>query len=215
MAKASNVSALWRTLGIVNYRNYMAGNFASQLGMWVQRIAVQWLTWQLTHSPTWLGIIAFADFFPNIVMAPLAGALADRVNWLPAIRLYMWISGAISMTLALLVLNDAITMELLLALVVLNGSAMAFNYPVRLSIVHTLVPHEALTSAIGINAVGFNIARIGGPALAGFIILQWGVGQAFAFTAVADVMFVASLYMISLAPRSTITMSTMIPNTTG
>ncbi|MEE8284765.1 MAG: MFS transporter, partial [Alphaproteobacteria bacterium] len=83
MAKVSDVSALWRTLKIVNYRNYMAGNFSSQLGMWVQRIAIQWLTWQLTHSPTWLGIIAFADFFPNIVMAPLAGALADRLNWLP------------------------------------------------------------------------------------------------------------------------------------
>ncbi|MCZ6609643.1 MAG: MFS transporter [Alphaproteobacteria bacterium] len=201
MAKVSDVSALWRTLKIVNYRNYMAGNFSSQLGMWVQRIAIQWLTWQLTHSPTWLGIIAFADFFPNIVMAPLAGALADRLNWLPAIRLYMWISGFISMSLAALVLNDAMTMELLLALVVLNGTAMAFNYPVRLSIIHAMVPHGALTSAIGINAVGFNIARIGGPAVAGFIILQWGVGQAFAFTALADVMFVVALYTISLAPR--------------
>ncbi|MEE8222684.1 MAG: MFS transporter [Alphaproteobacteria bacterium] len=201
MAKVSDVSALWRTLKIVNYRNYMAGNFSSQLGMWVQRIAIQWLTWQLTHSPTWLGIIAFADFFPNIVMAPLAGALADRVNWLPAIRLYMWISGLISLTMAALVLNDAMTMELLLALVVLNGTAMAFNYPVRLSIIHTMVPHGALTSAIGISAVGFNIARIGGPAVAGFIILQWGVGQAFAFTVLADVMFVVALYTISLAPR--------------
>jgi len=202
MAKDHHFSALWRTLKIVSYRNYMAGNFASQLGMWVQRIAIQWLTWQLTHSPTWLGIIAFADFFPNIVIGPLAGALADRVNWLPAIRLIMWISGAISLTMAALVLNDAMTMELLLALVVLNGTAMAFNYPVRLSIIHTMVPHGALTSAIGVNAIGFNISRIGGPALAGFIMLQWGVGQAFAFTALTDILFVMALYTFSLAPRS-------------
>jgi MFS family permease len=198
MAKILEISAALRTLKIPNYRNYMAGNFSSMFGMWVQRIALQWLTWQLTHSPTWLGIIAFADFFPNIVCAPLAGALADRVKWLPSIRLYMWISGAISMTFALLVLSGNITMELLLALVLLNGIAMAFNYPIRLSIVHALVPTQALTSAIGVNAIGFNIARIGGPAVAGFIILQWGVGQAFAFTAVTDILFIGALYMVRL-----------------
>lgn len=89
MAEIAGASAIWRTLGIANYRNYMAGNFCAQLGMWVQRIAVQWLTWELTNSPTWLGIIAFADFFFSIMLAPLAGALADRLDRLFAIRLYM------------------------------------------------------------------------------------------------------------------------------
>jgi MFS family permease len=114
----------------------------------------------------------------------------------------MWISGAISIAIAALVIADMITMELLLALVLLNGVAMAFNYPVRLSIVHALVPHQALTSAIGINAITFNIARIGGPALAGFLISQWGVSPAFALTAVTDVMFVIALYMVHLAPET-------------
>ena len=198
MAQTAGFGAMRRTLQISNYRNYMLGNFCSQVGMWVQRIAVQWLTWELTHSPTWLGIIAFADFFPNIVMAPLAGALADRLDRLPAIRLYMFISGCLSTTLAVLVVAGLINIELLLVMVLLNGTAMAFNYPVRLSIIHALVGRESLTSAIGINALMFNIARIGGPALAGFIIFQWGVGPGFAFTAVSDVIFIGSLYMISL-----------------
>ncbi|HSR55332.1 MAG TPA: MFS transporter, partial [Alphaproteobacteria bacterium] len=198
MAGIADLSVVWRTLSLANFRNYTAGNFASQLGMWVQRIAVQWLTWELTHSPTWLGIIAFVDFFPNIVMAPLAGALADRLDRLRAIRLYMWISGAITTTMAVLVLSGLIDVTLLVILVVANGTAMAFNYPVRLSIIHSLVGRETLTSAIGINALTFNIARIGGPALAGFIILHWGVGPAFLFTAVADVLFIISLHVISL-----------------
>ena len=198
MAGTAGFGAIRRTLQISNYRRYMAGNFCSQLGMWVQRIAIQWLTWELTHSPTWLGIIAFADFFPNIVMAPLAGALADRMDRLPAIRLYMFISGVISVALAALVVGGFINIELLLAMVILNGTAMSFNYPVRLSIIHSLVGHDALASAIGINALAFNIARIGGPALSGLIIFKWGVGPAFAFTAVSDVMFIAALYMIKL-----------------
>ncbi|MEE8332296.1 MAG: MFS transporter [Alphaproteobacteria bacterium] len=203
MAQGANASAIWRTLTITNYRNYMLGNFCSQFGMWVQRIAVQWLTWELTHSPTWLGIIAFADFFPNIILAPLAGALADRLERLPAIRLYMWISGCVSTMLAVLVITDSIDINLLLVMVLLNGTAMAFNYPVRLSLIHSLVGRAALTSAIGINALAFNIARIGGPALAGLIIFTWGVGPAFAFTAVADVLFILALYRIQLAARET------------
>jgi len=201
--KFTDLSAIGRTLKIANYRNYMVGNFSSQFGMWVQRIAVQWLTWSLTHSPTWLGIIAFADFFPNIVMAPLAGALADRLERLPAIRLYMWISGAISTTLAALVMSGAITIELLLVMVLLNGTVMAFNYPVRLSLIHALVGRAALTSAIGINALAFNVARIGGPALAGLIISLSGVGPAFAFTAAADVVFIGALYRVRLAAAET------------
>jgi MFS family permease len=199
MAKFADASTVWLTLKVPNFRNYTAGNFASQLGMWVQRIAVQWLTWELTHSPTWLGIIAFADFFPNIIVAPLAGAFADRFDRLSAMRLYMWISAALTTALAVLVLSDMITKELLLALVLINGTVLAFNNPVRLSIIHSLVDREALTSAIGISSLTFNVARIGGPALAGFLILQWGVGPAFAFTAVSDVLFIIALYMIRLA----------------
>lgn len=198
MAQSADPSVVWRILSLANFRNYTAGNFASQLGMWVQRIAVQWLTWELTHSPTWLGIIAFADFFPNIVMAPLAGALADRLDRLKAIRLYMWISAAITSAMAALVILDAMTIALLLALVVANGTSMSFNYPVRLSIIHALVGREILTSAISINAITFNIARIGGPALAGFIILHWGVGPAFVFTAVANVLFIVALHLVHL-----------------
>jgi MFS family permease len=202
MDKSTSVSTFWQTLKIPNFRNFTAGNFASQFGMWVQRIAVQWLTWELTHSPTWLGIIAFADFFPNIICAPLAGALADRLDRLTAMRLYMWISAAITTILAALVLGGYMTKELLLILVLMNGTALAFNSPVRLSIVHALVDREALTSAIGISSLTFNIARIGGPALAGFIILQWGVGPAVGFTAIADVLFIISLYMVHLAPAN-------------
>jgi MFS family permease len=198
MANTAGASTFWLTLKNRNYRNYAVGNFVSQMGVWVQRIAVQWLTWELTHSPTWLGIIAFADVFPNVVIAPLAGALADRVDRLYAMRLYISLSAALMTATAVLVLSDAITKELLLALVLLNGVVMAFYSPVRLSIVHALVDRELLTSAISISALTFNTGRIGGPALAGVIILHWGVGPAFAFTAIADVVFIVALCLIRL-----------------
>lgn len=198
MAKIAGFSTIARTLGIPNYRNYTAGNFASQLGMWVQRIAVGWLTWELTKDPKWLGIIAFADFFPNVIMAPLAGALADRLDRLKAIRIYMCLSGTISGVIAFLTIADLITIYSLLGLVLANGIVMSFNYPVRLSLIYSLVGREALTSAVGVNALVFNIARITGPAIAGLMIKFFGIGVAVSFTVVADFIFVASLYFVSL-----------------
>lgn len=198
MSEFAGFGALSRTLRVANFRNYMSGNFLGQLGMWVQRIAVGWLTWQLTESPTWLGVIAFADFFPNIVMAPLAGALADRLDRLRAIRLYVLLSAIVSSAIAALTLSGHIDIHLLLILVLTNGTIMAFNYPVRLSIIHALVGRDVLTSAISVNALLFNIARIGGPALAGFIIVTWGVGPALVFTAASDIAFIAALYAVTL-----------------
>jgi MFS family permease len=198
MAERSGFGALSRTVRVPTFRNYMSGNFVGQLGMWVQRIAVGWLTWQLTESPSWLGIVAFADFFPNILMAPLAGALADRLDRLRAIRLYVFLSAMVSSAIAVLTLTDLITIHLLVALVLTNGTVMSFNYPVRLSIIHALVERDVLTSAISVNALAFNIARIGGPALAGFIIANWEVGPALVFTALSDIAFIAALYAVKL-----------------
>ena len=61
-----------------NFGIYSAGSGISLIGMWMQRIAIGWLTWQLTRSGLWLGIVAFADFFPVLQVGPIAGAAADR-----------------------------------------------------------------------------------------------------------------------------------------
>src|SRR5258708_39816369 len=70
-----------------NYRVYASGNFVSLIGTWMQRIAVGWVTWELTHSGAWLGLMAFADLFPSTFVAPLAGAVADRHDGLSVTKL--------------------------------------------------------------------------------------------------------------------------------
>ena len=51
---------------------YSAGSGVSLIGMWMQRIAIGWLTWELTEFGLWLGIVAFADFFPVLLIGPIA-----------------------------------------------------------------------------------------------------------------------------------------------
>ncbi len=69
-----------------NFAIYSAGSAVSLIGMWMQRIAIGWLAWQLTGSGLWLGIVAFADFFPVLLIGPFAGAAADRWDRLRVVK---------------------------------------------------------------------------------------------------------------------------------
>ena len=78
---------LRQTLTLRYYRLYVFGNVTSNLGMWTQRVAMGWLTWELTHSATWLGINAICEAGPSIVIGIFAGAIIDRVDQFKLLRL--------------------------------------------------------------------------------------------------------------------------------
>ncbi len=198
MDKLTGIAAIRRALENRNFRIFTLGNVVSNLGTWVQRMAVGWLAWQLTESGTWLGIVAFSDLFPTIVLAPLTGAVADRVDRLAMMTITQTLMLLQAITLAVLTLTGLITIEALLALVVFGGVVMSFNQPVRLAIVPSLVPRHDMASAIGINSLIFNAARFVGPMISGILIELHGTGAAFVFNAASYFGFIAALLMIRL-----------------
>ena len=176
-----------------NYRIYAGGNAVSLVGIWMQRIAVGWLAWTLTHSGTWLGVMSMAEFFPVVFLSPLAGALADRRDRVGIIRVTQ-IAGSIEATLlAVLVYTGTITIELLLSLTLLLGVFNAMAQPSRLALIPTLVDRAALPSALAINAIIFNSARFLGPAVAGIVIARVNVGAAFTVNAATYVAFLIAM----------------------
>ena len=68
------------TLKVAAFRNYTLANSASLTGTWLQKLAMSWLVWELTESPSWLGIFIFADLLTIIIVSPIIGAVADRVD---------------------------------------------------------------------------------------------------------------------------------------
>lgn len=62
----------------MHFATYQAGNLVMTTGFWMQRIAVGWVTWQLTGSEAWLGVVAFSELFPSLLTAVWGGALADK-----------------------------------------------------------------------------------------------------------------------------------------
>src|SRR5690242_8079918 len=159
----------------------------------MQRVAVGWLAWTLTHSGTWLGVMSMAEFFPVVFLSPLAGALADRRDRVRIIRVTQ-IAGTIEATLlAALVIGRLITIEWLFGLTLLLGIFNAMAQPSRLALIPTLVDRPALPSALAINAIIFNSARFLGPAVAGVVIAKASVAAAFAVNAATYIVFLVAM----------------------
>ncbi len=190
-----------RAFRIRNYRLFATGNFISQIGYWIQRVAQGWLAWQLTHSGTWLGLVAAADLIPNVVISPFAGAVADRFDRVRVIRLTQIVAIIQAWTLAILSFTSTITIEELFLLIFGLGCFNAFNQPARLALIPSLVDAATLPSAVAINSLMFNIARFIGPAIAGIVIAGGSVALAFVLNAISYVAFSIALARVDVPPE--------------
>lgn len=155
----------------------------STIGYWVQRVAGQWLAWELTHSYQALGTLALFEALLLLFIMPLAGAVADRADRILIARYARLFALLIGLLLALFSSLQMLTMSGLIALMMLASAADGVWMPLRWAMVPALVSREQLTSAISIGSVLFNFSQFAGPALAGIIIVAWGVPAAFSIAA--------------------------------
>ncbi len=95
--------ALGRAFRLRNYRLYVIGSIASNIGIWVQRVALGWLAWQLTESTAWLGGIAVAEVGPMIAFGLIAGTIVDRMDYLKLLRLTQACGVTVAATITALV----------------------------------------------------------------------------------------------------------------
>ena len=198
MRPALGFEGLALAFGNPNYRLYALSSLPSLLGTWIQKVAVGWLVWELTESGTWLGILAFADMLPVIVITPVAGAFADRLDRLAISRLLQYALSLQALALAALVLGGLITIELLVALTFVQGILHAIFHPFRQAMVANMVTSRELVAAIAVNSMMWHSARFVGPALAGIAIVAFGAGVAISINIATYVPFLIALHLISV-----------------
>ncbi len=143
--------------------------------MWMQRIAVTWIAWELTESPFWVGVVAFCDLCPAVIASPIAGALADRVDRMRLTSITQIVAATHAIVMALLLAADLMSIWILLVLTLVLGVNGSVAQPARQSLIPSLVPRSDLPSAIALNSLTYNASRFIGPALAGPMIAYTGV----------------------------------------
>jgi MFS family permease len=201
MKLVPDFSALHAVLANRNFALFTAGNAVSLVGSWMQRVAVGWLTWELTHSPTWLGLVTTAEFLPAVLLAPVTGVLADRFDRRRIAIMGQILATAQAVLLAVLTLSGQITPVLILLLQIFAGLVQPFIQTARLVLVPSLVPRENIGQAVAVTSLVFNVTRIIGPALSGLVIAGVGAGYSFALNAVSYLFVIRALMRLQLPAR--------------
>ncbi|MFJ9541416.1 MFS transporter [Streptomyces sp. NPDC101225] len=184
------------SLRIRNYRLYAIGQSTSVVGNWMQNIAVGWLTLQLTHSGTTLGIVTGARYLPLLLLGVWGGLLVDRHD---TRRLLTVTQVCFAVQAALLtVLSGAhlMSVPLVVLLMLAIGLTNVFDNPARQSLISELVDREHLANAIAVNSTFINTAKLVGPGLAGIVIAVLGVTPCFALDTVSFLAVIVSLRML-------------------
>jgi MFS family permease len=194
----SNLAALRSVFANRNFAIYVSANGVSLIGFWMQRLAISWLTWELTESEFWVGAVAFAELAPLLFVSPIVGVLADHFNRKHLTMMTQCGMMLQSLVLYLLIIFNVINVGLLFFFALLDGILQAAHQPIRLSIVPNLVKRKDIVSASSFTAVSFNVARLLGPALAGVVISLFGTATAVLCNAVTYVPILIAWFYIQL-----------------
>ncbi|MDA0664783.1 MAG: MFS transporter [Proteobacteria bacterium] len=193
-------SAPGRALRHRNFRLFITGNLVSLLGTRIHEIAAGWLVWTLTESATWLGALAIAQTLPRILLWPIAGVLADRMDRRRMAFIFQSIAFLGAGSLALVNALELIQVWMIVLVHAVLGVCQGFWQPSRMALLSQVVPREDMTPAVAVNSVGAQSSRILGPALAGLIIIYAGPTTAFAVNAFTFLAVIGALSLMTLAP---------------
>ena len=168
------MSQTFHALRVRNYRIYAAGSLVSNTGTWMQRVAQDWLVLQLTGSPAALGITTGLQFLPMLLFSMWGGVLAERYPKRRVLICTQGFSAATAAVLGSLVLTGTVATWHVFLLAFLLGVGTAIDGPARQSFVIEMVGRDDVPNAVGLNSASFNVARIIGPSVAGFLIVAFG-----------------------------------------
>jgi MFS family permease len=180
-----------------NLRLYFGGSIISQVGTWIQLIALPWLVLHITHSGAMLGLTYALQFLPILVFGAWAGVIADRHDKRRLMMITTTAQGVLALVLGIFVLADIASLWIIVVLALLLGTANAFDNPARRSFVPELVQHGEVTNAVSLSNAVFTAARIIGPSIAGILIATVGIGWCFVINALSFVAVIVALVLMN------------------
>lgn len=179
------MKAMFRSLGVFNYRVWFVGALVSNIGAWMQRTAQDWivLTELTDHDAAAVGFSMALQFGPQLLLVPITGVIADRVDAKRGLIVTQSLMGLMALGLGIIVMLGVAELWHVYLFALGIGVVAAIDAPIRQTFVAELVEKKYLGNAVSLNSVSFHLARMIGPAIAGFLTVLLGAGLVFVINA--------------------------------
>ncbi|PYV34914.1 MAG: MFS transporter [Acidobacteria bacterium] len=195
------LSSMFRSLRSRDFALFWGGNFLSNIGTWMQNLALGWLILLMTNSPFLLGLNGFLSQAPSLFFSLPGGAIADRLNRRKLMLYTQTYMMLLALILAVLTSFKVIRINEILLISLLTGLASALNNPAYQALFPDLVEREDLLNAVALNSAQFNMSRAVGPMLAGLALGSLGAAWCFYLNSVSFLALIIALLIITLPRR--------------
>ncbi|MBX6771908.1 MAG: MFS transporter [Chloroflexi bacterium] len=183
-----------------DFRLFWIGAFVSNIGSWIQSIALNWLVLDLTGSPLALGIVSFTSTAPVLALSLFGGVFADRHDRRRLLLVTQSLLLLLALVLTAITLPGLVRIEHIILISLLTGIVTAINGPAWQAFIVDLVEPRDLPTAIALNSTQFNLSRVAGPSIAGVLLAAIGAAGCFFINSLSFVAVVAALLVVR--PRS-------------
>lgn len=196
MTALQTLTANFSVLRNRSFRIYLSGKGVSLVGTWLQQTALGWVVWSLTGSEFDLGVVTMLASLPLLLIAPWAGAWADRFDRRKLMIFTQTGMMLTAFTLSALVLTEAVQIWHIYALSLVTGIFAAIDLPALQAFMGDLAGRDEMRPALNLNVTMIQVSRMIGPALAGFVVGAFGAGIAFFLNGVAFLAVIYSLLIV-------------------
>ena len=194
--------SMFAALRYRDFRNLWLGSFASYAGQWIQQATIAWIAYDMTGSKSMLGLILGMRAVPMFLCAPLAGVAADRYDRRRLLLTSQLVSSLTAFLFGIVLALGHAQVWQLFVFVLVSGAASVIDRPARLTIIFDLVPRGMSMQAVAINMIAFSIARITGPAVAGYLIAWVGAEGNLFVQSAAYFAAACSIFVVVIPPRT-------------
>ncbi|HET9871486.1 MAG TPA: MFS transporter [Propionibacteriaceae bacterium] len=189
-------------LQVRNYRLYLSAQAVATTGLWMQRIAQDWLILELTGSVAAVGIAVALQFAPVLIFGLFGGVIADRYPKRRILMITQSVATIMAVTLGLLALTETVQAWHVYVVATLLGFVTVVDNPTRQIFVAELVGDRHIRNAVSLNSSVFQFGALLGPALSGALIHAVGQGWSFLLNAASCLLVVAMLAIIRPTVRT-------------
>jgi hypothetical protein len=173
----------------------------SATGNWMEQVGVVWILYELTGSPLLLGLGGLFRALPFVVLAPIAGALADRSDQRKMLLITQSAGLVASLALGLLIVSGQVQFWHVYLQVLVQSAISAFQTAARQALFPRLVPRTAIPAAVTLNSTAARTSGLIGPGLAGLLIAQSGDAAPFLVNTATFVLLIVGAAMLRDVPR--------------